>query len=159
MTPSLTAAAATPTDSRTATRLLRAVIAKFFLDLMFICVVASVAAFSNFGPLVRGAIDVADPARVAGWAYDPQAPGERLEVQLFIDGRFAASRRADERRDDLVEAEAAEDAGHGYSFAVAPLGLAPGPHTAQVYAVRRTAGPHQVLLPLAKQPRPFQVDR
>ena len=53
-------------------------------------------------PLLRGAIDVADQTRVAGWAVAPEAPEVALEVQLFIDGKLVASKLADEERVDLV---------------------------------------------------------
>ena len=131
---------------------------KTILEFTLICIAVSFAAFSNFNPQLRGAVDVADQTRVAGWAYDPQTPEEGIEVQLFIDGQFAAARRADERREDLVQAHAAENPAHGFSFAVAPLHLASGQHAAQVYAVRQGTGRHKMLLPLAKYPLTFQVN-
>ncbi len=146
-----------PAEPRVATRLLHSVIVKTILELILICVVVSFAAFSNFNPQLRGAIDAADQTRVAGWAYDPQTPGEFIEVQLFIDGQFAAARRADERREDLVRARATENPAHGFSFTVEPLHLAPGRHTAQVYAVRRATGSNKMLLPLVKDPLTFHV--
>jgi hypothetical protein len=152
-TPSSPLPAADPRrEAPLVTRLLRAVIAKSFLDLIFICAAVSLAAFLSFHPLLRGAIDVADQTRVAGWAYDPLSPDEKLEVQLFIDGRFAASTRAGERREDLVRAGAAANPEHGFSFAVAPLRLTPGAHAAQVYAVHQAAGRYKTLLPLAAKP-------
>lgn len=141
------------------TSLLRAVIAKSFLELIFVCVVASAAAFSHFSPLLRGAVDAADATRVAGWVYDPRAPGETVEVQLFIDGRFALAGRADLPRPDLVAAGAALGADHGFEFALSGLGLAPGAHTARVYAVRRAAGRSKMLVPLAEAPLGFEVGR
>ena len=144
-------------DESLATRLLRAVIAKTFLELILVCAVVSFAAFTSFNPRLRGAIDAADQTRVAGWAYDPHTPAEALEVQLFIDGQFAASRRADERRDDLVQANATTNPAHGFSFAVEPLRLAPGKHMAQVYVVRQSIGQYKTLLPLVAGPRFFQV--
>lgn len=143
----------------TATRLLGSVIVKTILELILICVVVSLAAFSHFNPQLRGAIDAADQTRVAGWAYDPQTLDEGIEVQLFIDGQFAAARRADERREDLVRARAAENPAHGFSFAIEPLHLAPGRHTAQVYAVRRATGNNKMLLPLVKDPPIFYLNR
>ena len=85
---------ASKSDERTATRLLRSVIVKTILEFILICIAVSFAAFSNFNPQLRGAVDVADQTRVAGWAYDPQTPEEGIEVQLFIDGQFAAARQA-----------------------------------------------------------------
>lgn len=142
-----------------ATKLLRAVIAKTFLELLFICVIATLAAFKNYSPLLRGAIDVADQTRVSGWAHDPQTPGESLEVQLFIDDQFIATQRADQRRDDLVRAGAARLPNHGFRFDLAFIKLTEGRHAAQVYAVRTAAGTNKMLLPLAKQPVVFDLHR
>lgn len=141
----------------TATKLLRAVLAKSFVEIALVCVAATLAAFSNFSPLLRGAIDVADQTRIAGWAHDPRAPEEPLEVQLFIDGRFIATRRADERRDDLVQAGATSQPQHGFSFPLTEHNLPPGVHTAQVYAVRDASAEHKVLLPLARGQATFKV--
>jgi hypothetical protein len=142
-----------------ATKLLRAVIAKTFLEILFICVLATLAAFKNYSPLLRGAIDVADQTRVSGWTHDPQMPAEVLEVQLFINDQFIAAQRADQRRDDLVRAGATKLPYHGFRFDLTVLNLAEGRHTAQVYAVRTAAGTHKMLVPLAKQPVLFEVRR
>ena len=66
------------TQSSTASKLLQAVIAKSFLELLLVCVVASLAAFTTFSPQLRGAIDVADETRIAGWVHDPQSPAAAL---------------------------------------------------------------------------------
>lgn len=142
-----------------ASRLLRAVIAKSFIEILFVCVVATLAAFSNFSPLLRGAIDVADQTRIAGWVHDPLSPDEIVEVQLFLDGRFVATMRADQRRDDLVKAGVTSRPNHGFTFELESLNLANGNHTAQVYAVRESSGSNKVLLPISKSVRTFQVTR
>ncbi len=146
-------------ETTVATKLLRAVIAKSFLEILFICVIATLAAFKNYSPLLRGAIDIADRTRVSGWAHDPQAPEQVLEVQLFIDDQFIATQRAEQRRDDLVRAGAAKLPNHGFRFDLAAVNLSNGRHAAQVYAVRTAAGTNKMLLPLAKQPVVFEVKR
>jgi hypothetical protein len=153
-----TASAQPDADPNLATKLLRAVIAKSFLELLFICFLATWAAFTNYSPLLRGAIDQADQTRVAGWAHDPQAPAEALEVQLFIDDRFVATRRADERRNDLVQAGATTLPEHGFSFDLSALQLVPGEHRAQVYALRTAAGINKMLVPLSREPVVFRVN-
>ena len=142
-----------------ATKLLRAILAKAFLELLFICGIATYAAFVNYSPLLRGAIDVADQNRVAGWAHDPLVPAESLDVQLFIDGQFIAAQRADDLREDLVKAGATKHPRHGFHFDLQPVSLANGVHAAQVYALRTAVGTNQMLLPLSKQPVIFQVRR
>src|SRR5262245_63639172 len=89
-------------DSSVPSRLLKAVVAKSFVEIILVCAVATLAAFSTFSPRLRGAIDVADQTRVAGWAVAPEAPDGALEVQLFIDEKLVASKLADEERRDLV---------------------------------------------------------
>jgi hypothetical protein len=140
-----------------APKLLRAIVIKSFLELLFICFLATWAAFINYSPLLRGAIDQVDEKRVAGWAHDPQTPNEALEVQLFIDDRFIAARRADERRDDLVRAKAANSPHHGFSFNLQAMQLAPGQHAVQVYAVRTAAGKNKMLIPLSRTPLIFHA--
>ncbi len=147
------------TTQSIASKLLRAIIAKSFIEILFVCAVASLAAFSMFSPLLRGAIDITDQTRVTGWVHDPRAPEETIEVQLFIDGNFAASGRADERRDDLVETGAAKNPDHGFTFNLDSLKLTNGVHTAQIYAVRKSSGANKALIPISKKLRTFQVDR
>ena len=142
-----------------ASKLLRAVIAKSFVEIVFVCAVATVAAFWNYSPLLRGAIDVADRGCIAGWVHDPLSPDEAIEVQLFIDGRFVATRRADERRDDLVEAGATANPNHGFTFRLESLNLPNGNHTARAYAVRDAAGSSKILLPITTAPYAFQISR
>jgi hypothetical protein len=151
--------ASLPGEPAVATKLLRAVIAKSLLEILFVCGVATFAAFSHFSPWLRGAIDVADQTRVAGWVHDPLAPHEAIEVQLFIDDHFVAAQYADEPRHDLVVSGAASKPQHGFSFALAGLALAAGQHTAQVYAVRKAAGANKALLPLARTAVTFEVRR
>jgi hypothetical protein len=140
-----------PAESALATKLLRAILAKAGFEFLIILIAISLAAYSHLNPPMRGAIDVADATRVAGWAYDPREPQARLDVQLFLNGQFVATRRADEQREDLVPAGAAADARHGFTFAVPELRLAPGRHRVQVYAVRAGGGQNQSLLTLTKK--------
>ncbi len=140
-------------------RLLKAVVAKSFLEVGLICVVATLAAFSTFSPQLRGAIDIANQNRVAGWAYNPRSPEDRLETQLFIDGKPFASKLADQRRGDLVESGVTSNPDHGFDYDLTPLNLTPGRHSAQVYVLRQAAGENKILLPIAQQPSVFEVRR
>jgi hypothetical protein len=140
-----------------ASRLLRGVLAKAGLEIGFVCVIATLAAFQNASPLLRGALDVVEASHVAGWAYDPLTPDTALDVQLFVDERFIATQRAESVRVDLVKAGATPTAAHGFNFDLAQVPLAAGTHTAQVYAVRNAAGKNKALIPLSKTPQVFQV--
>ena len=146
-------------DSSVPSRLLKAVLAKSFIEILLVCLVATLAAFSTFSPQLRGAIDVSDRTRVAGWTYDPRAPGEPLETQLFIDGKLVASELADQRRGDLVESGVTSNPNHGFNFDLTSINLAPGRHTAQVFVLRGASGEKKILLPIAKQPSVFEVSR
>ena len=148
-----------PPSTNLATRLLRAVLVKAGLELGFLCVIATVAAFHNSSPLLRGAIDEANQAHVAGWAYDPLTPKAVLDVQLFIDERFIRTARADAQRPDLVAAGVTKMAAHGFSFELTDVPLSPGNHTAQVYALRNAAGKNKALIPLSQEAVTFQVKR
>jgi hypothetical protein len=146
-------------DSSVPARLLKAVVAKSCIEIILVCVVATLAAFSTFSPRLRGAIDVANQTRVAGWVIDPAAPEAAIEVQLFIDEKLAASRLADEKRIDLVRSGVTSRPNHGFNFDLTQTDLAPGRHTAQVYALRQAAGANKILLPIVKQPSVFEVRR
>ncbi len=138
-------------------RLLAAVSIKALLEIIFVCVVVSIAAVRTFHPSLRGAIDMTEATRIAGWAYDSGAIGAPLDVQLFIDGGFVAAARADAFRPDLVEAGATPLPDHGFSFSLESTNLARGPHTAQVYAVRAALGGTLTLIPISKEVVSFEV--
>ncbi|MFN0110619.1 MAG: hypothetical protein ACKVZH_17315 [Blastocatellia bacterium] len=142
-----------------ATKLLRAVIAKSFVEVILVCVIASLAAFTTFSPQLRGAIDVADQSRIAGWVNDPRTPTMALEVQLFVDGRFVASQLADRNREDLVSTGVTKTARHGFNFDSGQLNLSTGEHSVQVFAVRDAAGESKILLPVTTSPRALQITR
>ncbi|HKQ80277.1 MAG TPA: hypothetical protein VJ810_41675 [Blastocatellia bacterium] len=146
-------------NSSIPSRLLKAVVAKSFIEIALICAVATLAAFSTFSPQLRGAIDVADQTRVAGWAYNPRAPEDPLETQLFIDGKPVESKLANQKRIDLVESGVTSNPNHGFIFDLSKIDLAPGRHTAQVYVLREASGENKILLPIAKQPTVFEVSR
>ena len=138
-------------ESGAATKLLQAILAKAGLEFLVLLLAVSLAAYSHLNPPIRGAIDVADAARIAGWAYDPREPNAHLEVQLFIDDQFVAVRQADEQREDLVHAGAAQNSQHGFTFAVPSLHLPPGKHKITVYALRSGGGKNKSLLALTKK--------
>ncbi|MFN9742883.1 MAG: hypothetical protein ACK562_12350 [Acidobacteriota bacterium] len=145
-------------DEDRSTRLFLAVAGKFPLEILLLAAVASYAAWSNFHPLVRGAIDLALPERVAGWAFDPEQPRTPLEVQLFIDGQFRATQRADQPRPDLVAAGATPGPDHGFNFPIPPAALSAGRHTVEVFVLRPALNGYRTLVPLSNEPKSFSIE-
>lgn len=144
-------------EGRLTTRLLAAVSIKTLVELAFVCVLVGVAATRMFHPSLRGAIDIADSARVNGWVYDTALAAEPLQVQLFVDGIFVAGMRADQLRTDLVDAGAAPYPDHGFSFSLSGQTLEAGWHSAQVYAVKSAVGRNLTLIPIGKSAASFEV--
>jgi hypothetical protein len=139
------------------TRLLTAVIAKSFIEIVLVCAVATLAAFAYFNPALRGDIEVVSANHIQGWAFDPRLPDRQLEVQLFVDHRFVAAARAEIPRDDLVAAGKLRDRLHGFDFALPDKQFSRGRHRAQVYVVHKTPGDVRTLLSIGKGKRFFEV--
>ena len=139
------------------TRLLTAVIAKSFLEIILVCVVATLAAFAYFNPALRGDVEIVSAKHVAGWVCDPRMPDRQLEVQLFVDHRFVAAARAEIARDDLVAAGKIRDRFHGFDFALPDKQFPRGRHRAQIYVVHKSPGDVRTLLPIGKGRRFFEV--
>ncbi|HEX8150433.1 MAG TPA: hypothetical protein VF591_24835 [Pyrinomonadaceae bacterium] len=89
--------------------------------------------YRSFPPHFRGFGEVTRRGEVAGWAVDLSRPGARVEVELYVDGRFVAHGVAALPRPDVVAAGRATDPDCGYRFPL-PV-LAEGPHEARVYAL------------------------
>lgn len=70
-----------------------------------------------------------------GWAIDPDTTGP-ISVHVYVNGRFATSVLASDRRPDVGAAYPSSGPDHGYG-AVIPS--APGPHTVCIYGIN--AGP------------------
>jgi phosphoglycerate-specific signal transduction histidine kinase len=136
-----------------ATKLLRAVIIKTILEIIVVCGLVAFAAWRHFNPQLRGAIDVTEPQRIAGWALDGQYPEEKIEVQLFVDGHFVSVKKADERREDLQQAKVSTHPFHGFSFSLREMELTAGNHEVQVYAISADSEKFKVMRPLSSRPR------
>jgi hypothetical protein len=87
--------------------------------------------FSGWGEVTAG-------RTISGWVVDRAGPLGPVEVQLYIDDRFAAHGLADLPRPDVSAAGWTKDARCGYDFKVPRL--AAGEHEARVYAVHRVGG-------------------
>src|SRR5829696_9756775 len=92
-----------------------------------VCVTAAAGAYavwveySSFPPHFRGFGEVTREGEVAGWAVDASRPGTRVEVELYVDGRFVAHAVAALPRPDVLAAGRSSDASCGYRFALPPL--------------------------------------
>lgn len=131
-------------------KLLHAIAVKAILEILLIALAATLATRANFHPGIRGAIDIADPTRVAGWASDPADPAEPLEVHLYVDGRFHAATLASRIRPDLVRAGATTNPARGFEFSLSPTSFPPGRHLIEVFARRPALDRHQTLIPLSE---------
>ena len=135
-------------------QLVNLLIGKSILETLFVATLAVVVWTNAFPPTFHGWGEVINSQAIAGWAVNNASPWERVEVQLFIDGKLYASQVAQLSRPDIVKAGWAKDEWHGYNFAV--QGLAPGNHQAQVYALHRSGS--RMTLTLLGDPIGFHVD-
>ena len=112
--------------------------------------------YSSFPPHFRGFGEVTSKGEVAGWAVDPLNPDVRVEVEVYVDGRFVAHGVAALPRPDVVEAGRATDPACGYRFPL-PV-LAQGSHEARVYAVHAPGGREWRTLKQLGDPLRFDTD-
>lgn len=134
-------------------KLTQLLIAKSVAETLLVATIAVAYSLTLFPPSFRGWGE-ATPRTIAGWAVNEAAPWERVEVQLFIDGRFVAHSFANVSRPDVPAAGWAADEWHGYSFA--PQSLPAGEHVAHVYALHGTG--KRRTLQLVGDPIRFAVD-
>lgn len=140
-------------------RLLVALLLKALVEIGLLVFLASLTTSLTFPPGMRGAIDRATSTEVRGWAFNEVTPRDAVTVQIFLDGQFLASVRADAPRPDLVTAGVTSSPGHGFVFSLEGATLAPGPHRVEVFALHFAPGGTRVLIPLSTSPRSFWVER
>lgn len=126
------------------------------VEALLITAVAVGFYFATTNPNLRGVLDNADHETVSGWAVDERQPGSRVELQLFIDDKFAADARADKYRPDVRGARRASDDWHGFVFPTPKL--APGDHEARVYAVHTNGAGVRRTLQLIGKPFRFRIE-
>jgi len=83
-------------------------------------------------------------------------PWRRVEVQLFIDGKFVGTQLAQQSRPDVLAAGWSRDEWNGYNFVVS--GLSAGTHEARVYALHSSGNGARYTLQLLGDPIRFEVD-
>jgi hypothetical protein len=109
-----------------------------------------------FPPRFSGWGEVTAGRSISGWVVDRAGAGGPVEVQLYVDERFAAHRLADLPRPDVAGAGWTKDPRCGYSFGVPSLAV--GEHEARVYAVHKVGGGAHVTLQATGHPLRFRVD-
>lgn len=139
-------------------RLSHALLAKSFVEVLFVVALAVYFSYTTFNPYFRGSVDAADARTIAGWVVNAAAPAERVEVHLYIDGHFVGRRLADAPRADVFAAGRSADANHGFVFTLPPL--PPGrTYEARVYAMHAPADPARRTLQEFGETRRFSVER
>lgn len=142
-------------------RLVHVLIGKSILETLLVGGLALFTFMTVMPPYFHGWGEATDAA-IAGWAVNDAAPWERVEVQLYIDGKFAAAGFADQSRPDVLAAGWSKDEWHGYSFAISglpmALSLAVGRHEARVYALHDSGAGLRKSLQLLGDPIVFEVD-
>ena len=136
-------------------KLVNLLIAKSILDTIFVGTMAVAVYLNAFPPTFHGWGEaVIESQTIAGWAVNDAKPWDRVEVQLFVDGKFIGTQAAQLSRPDVVAAGWAKDEWHGYSFAMP--GLRDGPHEARVYAVHASGNGSRYTLQLLGDPIRFE---
>lgn len=136
------------------TTLVHVLIGKSIVETLLVGSLAVIAFLSVLPPYFQGWSEATDYG-IAGWAIDNSSPWERVEVQLFIDGKFFDTVVANRSRPDLSSAGWALDEWHGYNFVINSLNA--GPHEARVYALRNSGNATRKSLQLMGTPIQFVV--
>jgi hypothetical protein len=125
------------TQASTARRRLAMLIAaKLMLDLLFVGAFALYTHAVTFRHSFEGALEHIDGNGARGWVVDHERPGEPVELQLFLNGKFAAANVA---RAPLPDAMTGATPGGARLAFVFELDRH-GEYEARVYAVREGRG-------------------
>jgi hypothetical protein len=145
---------------RTRARLARAgltnlLVGKAIAEAVLVAALALFFYFTTFPPYYRGWGEATQQG-IQGWAVNNASPWDRVEVQLYIDGRFIDGQTANLSRPDVSSAGYARDEWHGYAFELPPLER--GEHEAGVYALHRSKEGARYTLQLLGKPIRFRVE-
>lgn len=139
----------TPSD-----RLVHFLIGKSIVETLLVGALAVFTFITVLPPYFHGWAEVTDSG-ISGWAVNNRAPWERVEVQLFVDGAFAADTIAKDSRPDVSAAGWAKDEWHGYTFKVTSLPA--GRYEARIYALKGSGDDTRKSLQLLGTPIRFAV--
>ena len=137
-------------------KLVNVLIAKSILETILVGTLALAVYMNAFPPAFKGWGEaVADSQSIAGWVVNDADPWQRVEVQLFIDGKLAGTQVAHLSRPDVAAAGWSKDEWHGYNFVV--NGLPAGTHEARVYALHSSRNGARYTLQMLGDRIRFQV--
>jgi hypothetical protein len=136
-------------------RLTHLLLGKTLAELIFVSVLAVAFYFTAFPTSYRGWGE-ATARGIEGWAVNDRAQWQRVEVYLFVDGRFIARQTANLSRPDVRAAGYAKDEWHGYAFDLPALEL--GEHEASVYVIHGSGEGARYTLQLLGNPVRFRVE-
>jgi hypothetical protein len=137
-------------------QLVSLLIAKSILDTLLVGTIAVAVYFNEFPPTFHGWGEaVVESQSISGWAVNDADPWQRVEVQLFVDGKLVGTQVAHQSRSDVVAAGWAKDEWHGYHFVVSDL--SGGTHEARVYALHSSRNGSRYTLQMLGDPIGFQV--
>ena len=136
------------------TTLIHVLIGKSILETLLVGALALFGFMTVLPPYFHGWSEFKN-GRLSGWAVNDAAPWERVEVQLFIDGKFVATAVADEPRPDVFAAGWSKDQWHGYAF---PVSTDFGSHELRVYALHDSGNGARKSLQLLGDPIPLILD-
>ena len=141
--------------TKSSTSLVHFLIGKSVIETLLVGALAVFTYLTILPPYFQGAGEITETG-VAGWVINQGDPWARVEVQLFIDGRFVAQTVANTSRPDVLVAGRARDEWHGYVIPVSSLG--PGTHEARVYALHDSGGGARKTLQLLGSAIQFSID-
>lgn len=136
-------------------RLTNYLIVKSTVEILFVGIIAVGFYLTAFAPFYRGTLDYADARNIAGWVVNKAEPRAHVEVQLYVDGKFAGDRLADVPRPDVKAAGKSVDELHGFLFETPALPA--GEHEARIYAVHESGQGARRTLQLIGKPLNFNV--
>jgi hypothetical protein len=136
------------------TTLVHVLIGKSILETLLVGALAVFTFITIFPPYFHGWGEVTNEG-ISGWAVNNAEPWDRVEVQLFIDGKFVATAVANEPRPDVHAAGWSKDQWHGYTFPITSIG--PGAHYGRVYALHESGNGRRKSLQLLGDPIHFVV--
>ncbi|HWN11600.1 MAG TPA: hypothetical protein VNO50_20395 [Pyrinomonadaceae bacterium] len=137
------------------TSLVHILIGKSILETLLVGTLAVFTYITILPPYFHGWGEITETG-VSGWAVNHAEPWARVEIQLFIDGRFIAQSVANKSRPDVLAAGWSKDEWHGYVIPISSL--AQGTHEARVYALHHSGEGARKSLQLLGSPIPFSID-